>query len=272
MLVGMIPQKFHNLLGLPMTLLSPEKLLYEGKAKRVYQTQDPAILICQFKDDATAFNAEKRGTILHKGEVNCTVASHLFQYLEQQRIPTHFLTQRSPTEMQVRAVKILLIEVVVRNRAAGTLCKRLGLERGQRIHPPLLEFFYKNDALGDPLITEDHIQLLQLATPEQVSTLRQWALLINQHLQYFYQQCRLELIDFKLEFGVDANGSILLADEISPDTCRLWDLDPAPDGTPRVLDKDLFRFDLGDPAAGYQEVLERVLSISLGTSNANGLL
>ncbi len=237
---------------------APQELLYEGKAKRVYRTADPEIYLCRYKDDATAFNAQKRGSIAGKGEVNCTVSSHLFAYLTQQGIRNHFLAQTGPTEMQVKAVTILPIEVVVRNRTAGSLCKRLGLERGLPIEPPLLEFYYKNDALGDPLITPDHIRLLKLATPAQVERLGSLALAVNSHLQVFWRNCQLELVDFKLEFGLDKRGEILLADEISPDTCRLWDLGGEM-SEPRVLDKDLFRFDLGDPVAGYQEVLQRVL-------------
>lgn len=243
-----------------MTLSDPTPaldLLYEGKAKRVYRTAHPQILLCQYKDDATAFNAQKRGTILHKGEVNCTVAALIFQHLEQLQIPTHFLDQISAREMRVKAVQIVPVEVVVRNRAAGSLCKRLGLERGSPIDPPLVEFYYKRDDLGDPLITVDHIQLLGLATPDQVQILRDQALQINHHLRQFFLRCELELIDFKLEFGLDQAQQILLADEISPDTCRLWDLQDQT-GEQRVLDKDLFRFDLGDPVAGYQEVLQRV--------------
>ncbi|MCF2970550.1 phosphoribosylaminoimidazolesuccinocarboxamide synthase [Synechococcus sp. Nb3U1] len=238
---------------------TPQELLYEGKAKRVYRTADPQVYLCQYKDDATAFNAAKRGSIAGKGEVNCTVSSHLFTYLAQQGIRNHFLAQISPTEMRVKAVTILPIEVVIRNRAAGSLCKRLGLERGLPIEPPLLEFYYKNDALGDPLITHDHIRLLKLATPEQVHQMGSLALKINQLLRTFFRSCRLELIDFKLEFGLDPAGEILLVDEISPDTCRLWDLAGENTSEPRVLDKDLFRFDLGNAVAGYQEVLQRVV-------------
>ncbi|GAB4210378.1 MAG: phosphoribosylaminoimidazolesuccinocarboxamide synthase [Synechococcales cyanobacterium] len=228
-------------------------LRYEGKAKRVYTTADPQVVRCEYKDDATAFNAQKRGTIAQKGEVNCTVSSLVFPYLQAHGIPTHFLRQLSPNEMEVKAVTILPMEVVVRNRAAGSLCKRLGIERGTAINPPLVELYYKNDALGDPLITHDHIRLMNLATPEQVDYVTRQALAINALLQALFQRCHLELIDFKLEFGVDATGALILADEISPDTCRLWDLSDQ-----RVLDKDLFRFDLGDPVAGYREVLQRV--------------
>ena len=232
-------------------------LLYEGKAKRIYSTKTDGELLSRYKDDATAFNAQKKGQIAGKGAVNCTVAAILFRYLEDEGVTTHFVEQLSPTEMKVKAVEIVPIEVVVRNRAAGTLCKRLGLERGQEISPPLVEFFYKNDDLGDPLITTDHIALLQLATTEQVEVLREQALAIDRLLQAFFLKCGLELIDFKLEFGTLPDGRIILADEISPDTCRLWNV-----ADERVLDKDLFRFDLGDPVAGYQEVLQRVEAVA----------
>ncbi|MEM6445323.1 MAG: phosphoribosylaminoimidazolesuccinocarboxamide synthase [Cyanobacteria bacterium P01_D01_bin.123] len=228
-------------------------MLYEGKAKRLFATTDSNVLRSQFKDDATAFNAEKTGQIAGKGVANCTIAAYIFRYLEQRGVPNHFIAQTAPDEMRVKNVTILKIEVIARNRAAGSICKTLGLERGQAIEPPLVEFFYKNDDLGDPLITTDRIRLLDLATPEQVEISRSQTLRVNRLLRDFFQRSQLELVDFKLEFGVDAGGHVLLADEISPDTCRLWDL---ADG--RVLDKDLFRFDLGDPVAGYQEVLQRV--------------
>lgn len=233
-------------------------MLYEGKAKRLFATDDAGVLRSQFKDDATAFNAEKTGQIEGKGVANCTIASYLFRYLEQRGVPNHFIAQIAPAEMQVKPVEILAIEVIARNRAAGSICKTLGLERGRAIEPPLVEFFYKNDALGDPLITTDRIRLLGLATPEQVEVLRAQTLRVNRLLSDFFGRCQLELIDFKLEFGVDATGHVILADEISPDTCRLWDTS---DG--RVLDKDLFRFDLGDPVSGYQEVLQRVRQAAL---------
>ena len=233
--------------------------LYEGKAKILFTTDDPHILLSRYKDDATAFNALKKGTIAHKGEMNCAIASHIFQYLETQGLATHFIQQVSPTEMQVAAVKILPIEVVVRNIAAGSICKRLGLQQGQPLKQPLVEFFYKNDDLGDPLITDAHIAMLDLATPEQVSQLKQLALNINQHLQAFFDRCNLILVDFKVEIGTDPNGKLLLADEISPDTCRLWDKAIA-DPTDRIMDKDRFRQDLGNVAKAYQEVMKRVLA------------
>jgi len=233
--------------------------LYEGKAKILFTTDDPNILLSRYKDDATAFNALKKGTIANKGEMNCAIASHIFQYLESQGVATHFIKQVSPNEMQVVAVKILPIEVVVRNIAAGSICKRLGLEQGQALKKPLVEFFYKNDDLGDPLITDAHVAMLDLATPEQVTQLKQLALNINQHLQTFFDRCNLILVDFKVEIGIDASGRLLLADEISPDTCRLWDKSIA-DPTARIMDKDRFRQDLGNVAEAYQEVMKRVLS------------
>ncbi len=233
--------------------------LYEGKAKILFTTDDPHILLSRYKDDATAFNALKKGTIANKGEMNCAIASHIFQYLETQGIATHFIKQVSPNEMQVAAVQILPIEVVVRNIAAGSICKRLGLAQGQPLKQPLVEFFYKNDDLGDPLITDAHVSMLDLATPEQVTQLKQLALDINHHLQTFFERCNLILVDFKVEIGSDANGHLLLADEISPDNCSLWDKAIA-DPTARILDKDRFRQDLGNVAEAYQEVMKRVLA------------
>lgn len=232
--------------------------LYEGKAKILYATDDPGVLLVHFKDDATAFNAQKKGTIERKGEYNCTIATHVLQYLAAQGIPTHFLRQVSPTEMVVQAVKIIPIEVVVRNIAAGSLCKRLGLPLGLVLPRPIVEFYYKDDALGDPLITMDHIAILELATPDQVEQLKRYALEINSHLQQFFGQCRLNLLDFKLEFGMNTQGEVILADEISPDTCRLWDRD-SNDPDHRVLDKDRFRQNLGQESAAYQEVLRRIV-------------
>jgi phosphoribosylaminoimidazole-succinocarboxamide synthase len=233
--------------------------LYEGKAKILFTTDDPNILLSHYKDDATAFNALKKGSIANKGEMNCAISSHIFQYLETQGIATHFVKQVSPNEMKVVAVQILPIEVVVRNIAAGSICKRLGLEQGQPLKDPLVEFFYKNDDLGDPLITDAHVAMLDLATPEQVVQLKQLALDINQQLQTFFDRCNLLLVDFKVEIGVDADGRLLLADEISPDTCRLWDK-AISDPTARIMDKDRFRQDLGNIAEAYQEVMKRVLS------------
>ena len=232
-------------------------LLYEGKAKKLWTTDDPDILLTQYKDDATAFNAQKRGSIAGKGAVNCEMSSRLFQRLEQAGIPTHFIDCPSPTEMRVKAVTILPIEVVVRNIAAGSLCKQTGLALGTSLPYPLVEFYYKNDALGDPLLTRDRIHVMQLATPEQLDMLTQRALRINALLQNWFNDCGLTLVDFKLEFGCDRHQTLLLADEISPDTCRLWN-QATNDPNQRVMDKDRFRQDLGDVESAYQQVLERI--------------
>lgn len=233
--------------------------LYEGKAKILYTTADPDILLTHFKDDATAFNAQKRGTIVGKGQMNCAISSHLFQLLEAAGVPTHYVDSPSANEMRVRAVKILPLEVVVRNIAAGSLCQQTGLALGTVLRQPLVEFYYKNDALGDPLLTPDRLLLLELATPDQVAQLRQMALQINQLLADFFNQCGITLVDFKLEFGLTSQGQVILADEISPDTCRLWN-QAETDPEKRVLDKDRFRRDLGNVEAGYQQVMERVLT------------
>lgn len=233
--------------------------LYEGKAKIIYQTDDPQILVAHFKDDATAFNAQKRGTILDKGRVNCSVSTHLFRLLETRGIPTHWLDTPGEREMHVQAVQILPLEVVVRNFAAGSLCRQTGLELGTPLQPPLVEFYYKNDDLGDPLLTLDRLRVMNLASTEQVETLRRQALLVNRHLSDFFSQCEITLVDFKLEFGLDNQGRMLLADEISPDTCRLWDRATS-DTSARILDKDRFRQDLGNVEGAYQQVLQRVLA------------
>lgn len=236
--------------------------LYEGKAKILYATDDPAVLLTYFKDDATAFNAQKRGSIEGKGAFNCAIASHLFKQLEAKSIATHFIKQTSANEMWVQAVRIVPLEVVIRNIAAGSLCQQTGLSLGTVLNQPLVEFYYKNDALGDPLLTLDRLLLLELATAEQVDQLRAMALNINDVLKPFFIACGITLVDFKLEFGLDQHGRLLLADEISPDTCRLWNLAEA-DPKQRVMDKDRFRQDLGDVALAYQQVMERVLHQTL---------
>ena len=229
-------------------------MLYEGKAKKIFLTEKDDEVIQYFKDDATAFNAEKRGTILEKGVVNNKISTRLFQVLADAGIPSHFIQEINDREMLARRVNIIMIEVVVRNRATGSIIKRLGIEEGLFISPPLVEFFYKDDSLGDPLITEDHIRLLKLATPPQVAELRNQALKINDVLLPFFQNRGMMLVDFKLEFGL-WNGQIILADEISPDTCRFWDIQ-----TGERMDKDRFRKDLGRIEETYQEVLKRVCS------------
>ncbi|MBE9201068.1 MULTISPECIES: phosphoribosylaminoimidazolesuccinocarboxamide synthase [unclassified Nodularia (in: cyanobacteria)] len=232
--------------------------LYEGKAKILYATDDPEVLLADFKDDATAFNAQKRGSIIDKGKINCTISSHLFQQLEIYGIKTHYIDSPNPHQMRVKAVKILPLEVVVRNIAAGSLSQQTGLPVGTVLKQPLVEFYYKNDQLGDPLLTSDRLFLLELATPEQVDVIRNLALQVNEFLRGFWHSCGITLVDFKLEFGLDSQQQILLADEISPDTCRLWNTAEA-DPNLRVMDKDRFRRDLGNVENAYQEVLQRVL-------------
>jgi phosphoribosylaminoimidazole-succinocarboxamide synthase len=238
--------------------MSVNSKLYEGKAKILYTTDDPQILLADFKDDATAFNAQKRGSILGKGKINCSISSKIFQQLEAHGVQTHYIDSPTPNQMRVKAVKIVPLEVVVRNIAAGSLCQQTGLPLGTLLKQSLVEFYYKNDQLGDPLLTRERLFLLELATPEQVDTIRHLALEINHLLQSFWQRCGITLVDFKLEFGLDSEQQIILADEISPDTCRLWNM-AEDDPNHRVMDKDRFRRDLGNVENAYQEVLERVL-------------
>ncbi len=233
--------------------------VYEGKAKILYTTEDPDVLLTHFKDDATAFNAQKRGTIQGKGEMNCAISTHLFQLLQSQGIATHWIASPSPNTMRVRNVTIIPLEVVVRNLAAGSLVRETGLPVGQSLSPPLVEFYYKSDDLGDPLLTRDRIAALALASEAQVARLDALARQINQVLQAFFERCGIALVDFKLEFGTDKSGQLLLADEISPDTCRLWDQSVA-DPKQRVMDKDRFRHDLGQVEAAYKAVMKRVLA------------
>ncbi|WP_447598778.1 phosphoribosylaminoimidazolesuccinocarboxamide synthase [Nitrospira sp. Nam80] len=226
--------------------------LYEGKAKKIFETADPDQVIQYFKDDATAFNAQKRGTIADKGVINNKVSERLFRLLEQGGVPTHFIERLSDREMLTKKVNIVPIEVVVRNTVAGSLAKRLALKEGEPIEPALVEFYYKNDALGDPLITEDHVRLLKLAAPPVVRQIKELALKVNGLLLPFFRERRMKLVDFKLEFGLH-HDALILADEISPDTCRFWDM-----GTGESMDKDRFRKDLGRIEEAYQEVLKRV--------------
>jgi len=227
-------------------------LLYEGKAKKIFSTGDPDQVLQYFKDDATAFNAQKRGTIGKKGVVNNKVSERLFRLLEQNGVPTHFVERKSDREMLTKKVTIVPVEVVVRNVIAGSLAKRLGLKEGDPIQPAIVEWYYKNDALGDPLISDEHVRLLKLATPEQLAEIKRLALKVNSLLQPFFAERKMILVDFKLEFGVH-NGKLILADEISPDTCRFWD-----QTTKESMDKDRFRKDLGKIEEAYQEVLKRV--------------
>lgn len=239
-------------------LTSKEKL-YEGKAKIIYATDDSEVLITYFKDDATAFNAQKKGQIENKGVLNCKITTHLYGLLEKKGVQTHLIETISDREMRVKRVDIVPLEVVVRNLAAGSLCKQTGMSLGTKLNPSLVEFYYKNDDLGDPLLTRDRIAAMNLTTPEQLDQLTQKAQTVNAVLTDFFASCGITLVDFKLEFGTDAAGTLLLADEISPDTCRLWDADET-DPSKRVMDKDRFRQDLGNVAEGYQSVLDRILS------------
>jgi phosphoribosylaminoimidazole-succinocarboxamide synthase len=226
--------------------------IYEGKAKILYNTDDPALLIQYFKDDATAFNAKKKGTIIDKGIMNNRIATRIFEYLQTKGVETHFVKNLNDREMLVRRVQIVPLEVIVRNRAAGSLCRLLGLAEGATLACPTLEFCYKDDALGDPQVNEYHIRALKWASDGEVKHITAMAFKINEVLKRFFLNLNIELIDFKLEFGRIQNR-IILADEISPDTCRLWDV-----GTGNKLDKDRFRRDLGNVEQAYQEVLRRV--------------
>jgi phosphoribosylaminoimidazole-succinocarboxamide synthase len=227
--------------------------LYEGKAKIVYSTDDPAKIIQYFKDDATAFNALKRGTIVGKGVINNKMSSTLFQRLAKAGIPTHYLATLSDREMLCRKLDIIKIEVIARNIVAGSLAKRTGFEEGMAVKPPIVELYYKSDPLGDPMITEEHVRMLKLASPKEVTWLKRMALKINAVLRPLLKRKGLILVDFKLEFGRHG-GKLYLGDEISPDTCRLWDAD-----TLEKLDKDRFRRDLGNVEDAYQEVYRRIV-------------
>jgi len=228
------------------------EMLYEGKAKKVYKTDNDKQYIVDYKDDATAFNGVKKGTIVGKGVVNNKMSAALFAILEENGIPTHQIELLSDRESLVKAVKILPLEVIVRNVSAGSLAQRLGIEEGIPMKETVLEFSYKNDELGDPMINDYHIYAMGFATREQLDVVKKYALKVNEVLCKFFLERNIKLIDFKLEFGV-YDGEVILADEISPDTCRLWDAE-----TNKKLDKDRFRRDMGGVEEVYQEVLNRV--------------
>lgn len=228
--------------------------LYEGKAKKVFETSDPNYLIVDYKDDATAFNGLKKGTIESKGIINNKVTNYLMKMLGEKGIPTHYVEEISDRETIVKRVSIVPLEVIVRNIAAGSLSKRLGLPEGTKLAHTVLEFCYKDDALGDPMVNEYHIYAMNLATPEEVKTISDYALRVNEILAEFLSHAKIELIDFKLEFGRLPDGTIILADEISPDTCRFWDSE-----TGEKLDKDRFRRDMGGVEDAYQEVMRRII-------------
>ncbi|WP_027410388.1 phosphoribosylaminoimidazolesuccinocarboxamide synthase [Anoxybacteroides tepidamans] len=229
------------------------ELLYEGKAKKVYLTDAENVLWIEYKDSATAFNGEKKATIAGKGRLNNEITSLLFMKLHQAGVENHFIQKLSETEQLVKKVTIIPLEVVVRNYVAGSLAKRLGIAEGTSLEKPLIEFYYKNDELGDPLLLEDHIAILKLATSEQIAVLKDYALKVNEILTEHFQKCDVRLVDFKLEFGFDSDGKIILSDEISPDTCRLWDIE-----TNEKFDKDVFRRDLGNLTDAYEIILQRL--------------
>ena len=228
--------------------------LYEGKAKKVYATDDPNLCIVSYKDDATAFNGQKKGTILGKGAINNRLTNYFMKLLEEKGMPTHFVEELNDTDAVVKKVEIVPLEVIIRNISAGSFAARYGVEEGIVFDKPTIEFSYKCDALNDPLINAYHAVALKLATPEEIETIKKMAFAVNDALKEFWASVGVTLVDFKLEFGRLPDGTIILADEISPDTARLWD-----SKTGEKLDKDRFRRDLGGVEDAYQEVLRRVL-------------
>ncbi len=235
-------------------------LLYEGKAKKVYATDDPDLLIVSYKDDATAFNGLKRGTIVGKGVINNRMSNALMRLLEREGIPTHYAEELSERDTLVKKVRIIPLEVIVRNISAGSFAKRYGVEEGMAFADPTIEFSYKNDALGDPLLNEYHALALGLASREEIETIKEYSFRINDVLKDFWRSCGVTLVDFKLEFGRLPDGRVILADEISPDTCRLWD-----SKTGEKLDKDRFRRDLGGVEEAYREIMRRLEEKTEGT-------
>lgn len=227
--------------------------LYEGKAKKVYATEDANLVIVDYKDDATAFNGEKKGTISGKGVINNVMSNHMFQILEKQGVPTHFVEQLSERETVVKKVTIVPLEVIIRNISAGSFAKRYGVEEGIFFDAPTIEFSYKDDSLGDPLINSYHALALKLATREEIAEIEKLAFKVNEVMKAYFDSLNVILVDFKLEFGKTADGKIVLADEISPDTCRLWDKT-----TREKLDKDRFRRDMGGVEDAYQEIMRRL--------------
>lgn len=232
--------------------MEKKELLYEGKAKKVYTTEDPEVLIVSYKDDATAFNGLKKGTIVGKGAINNRMTNHIFKKLEAKGVPTHLIEELSDRETAVKKVEIVPLEVIVRNFSAGSFAKKMGMEEGVKFLQPTLEFSYKNDDLGDPFINKYYALALGLATEEEIEAITKYAFLVNEVMQEYFASLNIELIDFKIEFG-RYHGQIILADEVSPDTCRLWDKD-----THEKLDKDRFRRDLGNVEDAYQEVFRRL--------------
>lgn len=236
--------------------MEKKELIHEGKAKKLYSTEEDNLLIQEFKDDATAFNGAKKGKISGKGEINCTISSIFFEYLQSYHIPTHFLSRLAPNEMLVKKVEIIPLEAVMRNIATGSLVKRLGFQDGKVLDYPIFELYLKNDELGDPLVNEYHAYALKLARPEEIRNMYRLTAKINAILKSFLERRGLILVDFKLEFGIDDQDELIVADEISPDTCRFWDRK-----THKKLDKDRFRFDMGGVEKAYREILERISNV-----------
>lgn len=234
--------------------MEKKEQLYEGKAKKVFATDDPNLVIVDYKDDATAFNGLKKGSIAGKGVINNVMSNHMFQLLEKQGVPTHFVEQLSERETLVKKVSIVPLEVIIRNISAGSFAKRFGVEEGIVFDEPTIEFSYKNDDLGDPLMNAYHAVALKAATREEIETIKFMAFKVNEVMKQYFDSLNVILVDFKLEFGKTADGKIVLADEISPDTCRLWDKT-----TKEKLDKDRFRRDLGGVEEAYQEIMKRVM-------------
>ena len=234
--------------------MQKKEQLYEGKAKKVFATDDPNLYIVDYKDDATAFNGQKKGQIAGNGVINNVMSNHMFQLLEQQGVPTHFVKQLSDRETLVKKVSIVPLEVIIRNISAGSFAKRYGVREGIVFKAPTIEFSYKNDDLGDPLINDYHALALELATQEEIDEIKAMAFKVNEVMKEYFDHLNVTLVDFKLEFGKTPDGKIILADEISPDTCRLWDKT-----TGEKLDKDRFRRDLGGVEEAYQEIMRRVM-------------
>ncbi|HEZ7987089.1 MAG TPA: phosphoribosylaminoimidazolesuccinocarboxamide synthase [Ruminococcus sp.] len=231
-----------------------QEQLYEGKAKKVYATNDPDLVIVDYKDDATAFNGEKKGTISGKGVINNKMTNYMFKMLEKEGVPTHLVEEISDRETIVKKVSIVPLEVIIRNVAAGSFSKRMGVEEGRKLLTPILEFSYKNDDLGDPFINDYYALALGLATKEEIDTIAKYAFKVNEFMVNFFKKLNIDLIDFKIEFGKTSDGTIILADEISPDTCRFWD-----STTHEKLDKDRFRRDMGGVEEAYQEIMKRLM-------------
>ena len=232
--------------------MEKKELLYEGKAKKVYATEDPDVLIVDYKDDATAFNGLKKGTIVGKGAINNRMTNHIFKILETKGVPTHYIEELSDRETAVKKVEIVPLEVIIRNFSPGSFAKKMGMEEGIKFKQPTLEFSYKNDDLGDPFINRYYALALGLATEEEIDAIEKYAFIVNDVMREYFDSLGIELIDFKIEFG-RYHGQIILADEVSPDTCRLWDKE-----THEKLDKDRFRRDLGNVEDAYQEVFRRL--------------